>query len=66
MHRIEATRMILLIANSTFCSRDLRDVDMSAEATSRARREETRLERDMDPGVLQRLLDDPGANLHDD
>lgn len=41
-------------------------MDMSAEATSRARREETRLERDMDPGVLQRLLDDPGANLHDD
>ncbi|KAH0612393.1 uncharacterized protein H6S33_010445 [Morchella sextelata] len=45
---------------------DLRDVDMSAEATSRVRREETRLERDMDPRVLQRLLDDPGANLHDD
>lgn len=39
---------------------------MSAEATSRVRREETRLERDMDPHVLQRLLDDPGANLHDD
>lgn len=58
--------MTLLNANYTLCSRDLRDVDMSAEATSRVRREETRLERDMDPHVLQRLLDDPGANLHDD